>query len=96
MTAIPLLHNEGRSDARDPVLEITAQIERARARQRHAKRGQPYSGGPGRTYPLFEGDTLVGAIRAPNGTPAFGPAATERRTVTVRLTCVVTCSPVFR
>lgn len=75
MTAIPLLQDEGGFSRTDPVLEITARIERARARLRHERQARPWAGAPTPPYALFESGTLLGAIRAPNGTPVFGPAA---------------------
>lgn len=68
MTAIPLLDEDGGFAVRDPVIAITARIERARARLRLERSTPP-------AYALFEEGRLLGAIQAPNGTPVFGPAA---------------------
>ncbi len=68
MTAIPLRQDDGGFGVRDPVIEIMTRIERARARTRRERSVSP-------AYALFEEGRLLGAIHAPNGTPAFGPAA---------------------
>lgn len=52
----------------DPAIEIMARIERGRARLRE-QRAAPLR------YPLYEGGHFLGAVREPNGTPKFGPAA---------------------
>jgi hypothetical protein len=75
MTAIPLLQDEGGFEQLDPVLEITARIERARARLRHERHARRNAGDPSPAYALFESGALLGAIHAPTGTPVFGPAA---------------------
>ncbi len=66
--ATSLLKDNGGFAMQDPVTEITTRIERARARTRQQRSSPP-------TYPLFEDGQFLGAIRAPKGTPAFGPAA---------------------
>lgn len=68
MTAIPFMEDNGRFAVRDPVIAITARIERARARLRLERSTPP-------AYAVFEDGHLVGAIHAPDGTPVFGPAA---------------------
>jgi hypothetical protein len=74
MTAISYL-DPGAYGGRDPVADITGRIEQGRARLKRERA----TGGPTipieSTYPLFDGDRLVGAIYAPDGRPAFGPAA---------------------
>ncbi len=67
MTALPL-RDDGGFAMRDPVMEITTRIERGRARLRRQRSAPP-------AYALFEDGHLLGAIQAPNGAPAFGPAA---------------------
>lgn len=68
MTAVPLLTNDANRAVRDPVIAIVARIERARSRLRQERSAAP-------VYPVFEDGRMVGAIHAPEGAPAFGPAA---------------------
>jgi hypothetical protein len=79
MTAIPLLTHDGGRAARDPVIAILTRIERARSRLRRERATPP-------AYTMFDDGRVVGTIRAPEGTPAFGPAAP-----TVLLTRNVKC-----
>lgn len=75
MTAIPLLQDESGRAPHDPVMEITARIECARARLRRAHQMSQRTAISRPAYALFEDGSLLGAIHAPNGTPVFGPAA---------------------
>jgi hypothetical protein len=52
----------------DPAIEIMARIERGRARLRQQRSAAL-------RHPLFEDGRFVGAVRAPKGTPRFGPSA---------------------
>jgi len=68
MTANPLLGSDGRFAVRDPVIAITARIERAPERLR-LERAMPT------TYPVYQEGRLIGSIQAPRGEPVFGRAA---------------------
>ena len=55
--------------------DITGRIERARARLKRERAPEQAAAPAGSSYPLFDGDRLVGAVYASGDRPAFGPAA---------------------
>jgi CBS domain-containing protein len=74
MTAISWV-DRAYDGGRDPVVDITGRIERARARLKRERATDLAAGTRASGHPVFDDGRLVGVVSATDGRPAFGPAA---------------------
>lgn len=74
MTAISWV-DRAYDEGRDPVVDITGRIERARARLKRERAADPTVGARAAGYPLFDDGRFMGVVSVTDGRPAFGPAA---------------------